>query len=252
MPGFAYVPFLNPNVELGSAQNLRLDIALASGNLGTVGDDPFTYLTAIRAKAASLTGPVPRAGDGRPDLSGIWNGNDDLFPESPALLPWAAAVLKERIQNNLKDLPRGRCLPAGVIPVGPFFRKFVQTPKLLMIVNEDDVLGFRQIFLDGREHPNNLDPTWQGHAIGRWDGDTLVLDVTGFNEMSVMGIAPHTQQLRVTERYRRRDFGHMEVQVTADDPGALSKPWTLNMVWDLAPDQEILEYVCGENARNIH
>jgi carboxypeptidase family protein len=252
VPGFLFNRFLDSNVVLEPGQNRRIDIALKIGNLGTIADDPFTYLAAIRAKAAPLTGPTPRTVDGRPDLSGVWFGNDDLYPEDPALLPWAAAVVKERLENDLKDHPRARCLPAGIMQMGPFFRKFVQTPGLMVILTEDDVLGFRQIFLDGRPHPKDPDPTWQGHAVGRWDGDTLVVDVIGFNEMSVIGIAPHTQQLHVTERYRRRDFGHMEVQVTADDPGSLSKPWTLNMVWDLAPDQEILEFLCGENIRNIH
>jgi hypothetical protein len=121
-----------------------------------------------------------------------------------------------------------------------------------VILNEDDVLGFRQIFLDGRAHPKEPNPSWLGHAIGRWDGDTLVVDVTGFNETSVMGFARHTQQLHLTERYWRRDLGHMEVEVAAEDPGALSKPWTFKMVWNLTPEQELLEFVCGENIRNMH
>jgi hypothetical protein len=252
MPGFKFKRFLQSDVVIASGQNRRIAIGLEIGNLDTYGDDPFTFLADIRAKSAGLTGPVPRTADGRPDLSGVWNGNDDLYPEDPALLPWAAAVVKERVQNDLRDLPRGQCLPAGVVPTGPFFRKLVQTPGLVLFINENDVLGFRQIFLDGRDHPKDLVPTWQGHAVGRWDGDTLVVDVNGFNEASFMGIAPHTQQLHITERYRRRDFGHMEVQVTADDPGTLSKPWTINMVWDLALEQEILEFVCTENIANIH
>ena len=240
MPGFSFIPFVDSNLVLAAGQRLRFGIALKIGNLGTIADDPYMYLAGIRAKAASLTGPPPRHPDGRPDLSGVWNGKDDLFPETPALLPWAARILHERLRNDLKDNPNARCLPAFLMQTGPFFRKFVQTPTLLVVLNEHDALAFRQIFLDGRAHPPDLDPTWQGHAVGRWDGDTLVVDVVGFNEESVMGFAPHTSQLHVTERYRRRDFGHLEVQVTADDPGALMKPWTLNMVWDLAPEQEIL------------
>ena len=252
MPGFKFLPFLRSDIVIGPRQDLRADIALKIGNLDTIADDPFTYLADIRAKAAALNGPVPRTIDGRPDLSGVWNGNDDLYPENPELRPWAAAIVQKRLQEDLKDLPRGQCLPAGVLPTGPFFRKFIQTTGLLVVLAEDDVLGFRQIFLDGRAHPGDASPTWQGHAIGRWEGDTLVVDVIGFNDTSVMGMAPHSSQLRVTERYRRRDSGHMEVEVTADDPGALSRPWTIKMVWDLAPEQELLEYVCGENILNLH
>jgi hypothetical protein len=223
MPGFKFNRFRRSDVVVQPEASLRADIGLTISNLDTFADDPYTFLADIRANSESLTGTVPRTADGRPDLSGVWFGNDDLYPEDPVLLPWAAAVVEERIQNELKDLPRAQCLPAGVLPTGPFFRKFVQTPALIVILEENDVVGFRQIFLDGRPRPNDPNPTWRGHAFGRWDGDTLVVDVSGFNEASVMGIAPHTEQLRITERYRRRDFGHMEVQVTADDPGALGK-----------------------------
>lgn len=252
MPGFQYAPFRREGVTVTSGQALSLDVELANSNLNTIADDPFTYLSHIRAEAVPLTGPVPRAADGRPDLSGIWFGNDDLFPDDPELLPWAAERVQAVLANDLKDIPGARCLPMGILQNGPFFRKFVQTPSLVVILNEDNPLGFRQVFLDGRVHPLELNPTWQGHAIGRWEGDTLVVDVTGFNDRSVMGIAPHTPQLRITERYRRRDFGHLEVQVTADDPGTLVKPWIINMVWDLAPKQELLEFLCHENIRNLH
>jgi len=252
MPGFQYVRFAQPGLVVAAGENRRADVALLVGNLGTIGDDPFTYLADIRAVAKDLTGPVTRTADGHPDLSGLWNGNDDLYPEDPALLPWAAEVFAKRVAMDGRDLPRGFCLPSDLIPVGPFFRKFVQTPKLLVVLREDDLLSFRQIFMDGRRHPRDLAPTWQGHSIAHWEGDTLVVDTTGFNEKSVMAVFPHTEQLRVTERYRRKDYGHMEVQVIANDPGTLAKPWTVNMVWDLAPDQELQEYVCTESVLNMH
>ena len=170
IPGFKFDPFLRSDVVVAPRQSLRADIGLKIGNLDTIADDPFTYLADIRKKAAALTGPVPRTAGGRPDLSGVWNGNDDLYPEDPALLQWAAAVVQKRLQDDLKDLPRGQCLPAGVLPTGPFFRKFVQTPELLVVLSEDDVLGFRQVFLDGRAHPAEPSPTWLGHAVGRWEG----------------------------------------------------------------------------------
>jgi hypothetical protein len=251
MPGFRFAPFVKPGVALESSQNLRIDIRLPDGNLGTLGDDPFSDLAFIRARVERLSGPVPRTADRKPDLSGLWIGNDDPFPEDAAALPWAAALFRERVQNNMKHIPRTHCLPAGVLPTGPFFRKFVQTPGLLLMINDNDVLGFRQIFLDGRGHPKDLNPTWNGHAIGRWEGDTLVVDVAGFNDRSWLGFYPHTEQLHITERYRRRDFGHLEVQVIAEDPGTLVKPWKLNMVWNLAPEEEILEYVCGENNTDV-
>ncbi len=218
MPGFQYLPFTQDGVAVAAGKTRPLDISLLVGNLGTLGDDPFTYLAEIRTASKDLGGPVPRTADGHPDLSGVWNGNDDLYPEDPALLPWAAEVFQKR----------------------------------LVVLNEDEVVGYRQVFLDGRPHPMDLEPTWQGHSIGRWDGDTLVVDATGFNAKSALGLFPHTEQLRVTERYHRRDYGHMDVQVIADDPGTLTKPWTLNMVWDLTPDQDLHEYVCTESTLNMH
>jgi hypothetical protein len=118
MPGFSFIPFSDSNVVLGAGQRLRFDIALKSGNLGTIADDPYMYLARIRAKAASLTGPAPRTADGRPDLSGVWNGKDDLFPETPAVLPWAANILNERLQNDLKHPERASRLgPDTVSPL---------------------------------------------------------------------------------------------------------------------------------------
>ncbi len=252
MPGFKFLPFTRTVTVNERQTQQRVDVELAIGNLDTLGDDPYTFLPEVRAASAALTGRVPRTADGHPDLSGVWFGKDDLFPEDPALLPWAGKRMQERFAGDLRDLPRGQCLPAGALPLGPFFRKFVQTPTLVAVLNEDDVLGFRQIFLDGRAHPKNLAPTWQGHAIGRWDGDVLVVDAVGFNDSSVMGIFPHTEQLHVTERYHRRDYGHMDVQLTVEDAGTLAQPWVIDMVWDLAPDQELGEFVCGESILNMH
>jgi hypothetical protein len=252
MPGFKFLPFARALEVTDAAPRQHVDVELAIGNLDTLGDDPYTFLIEARDAAAALTGPAPRTADGRPDFSGVWFGKDDFFPEDPALLPWAAQRLQQRFAGDLQDLPRGQCLPAGVLPVGPFFRKFVQTPKLLVALNEDDVLGFRQIFLDGRTHPADPVPNWQGHSVGRWEGDTLVVDSVGFNDLSVMGVYPHTEQLHVVERYRRRDFGHMDVEIVVEDAGTLERPWTLRMEWDLAPDQELIEFVCGESILNMH
>ncbi|HLH00131.1 MAG TPA: carboxypeptidase-like regulatory domain-containing protein [Bryobacteraceae bacterium] len=246
-PGFRYLPFTQMGVSVSEASAVKVDIKLGDGNFGTLGDDPFTYNHDIRERAAKLTGPVPRTADGHPDLSGVWNGNDDLYPEDPALKPWVAAKAKELIANNFKDLPGVSCLPSTLLPNGPFLRKFVQTPALLVILTEDDVIGFRQIYLDGRKHPTQDDAFWLGHSIGHWEGDTLVVDRANFNDKGVVDMYAHTEQLHLIERYRRTDYGHMQVDVTVEDPGAFDKPWHVHMVWDLAPDEDVMEYVCAEN-----
>ncbi len=115
----------------------------------------------------------------------------------------------------------------------------------------EDLPGVRQIYLDGRAHPNSWKRSWMGHSVGRWEGDTLVVDTVGFNDKSWLGDYSHTAQLHVIERYTRRDLGHMNVQVVMEDPGTFRKPWTVNMVWNLAPGEEMLEYVCTENNRDV-
>ena len=191
-PGFAYNPFVKTDVAVNPGQKLVFDIRLGDNNFSTLGDDPYTYNANIRDQAVKLKGPAPRTAWGTPDLSGVWNGKNDLFPEHPDLLPWAAKIFQDRVANAFKDSPSGYCLPSGILYNGPFLRKFIQTPKLLVMLNEDDVIQFRQIFLDGRGHPKDLNPTWMGHAIGHWERDTLVVDVTGFNDQSWLDNYPHT------------------------------------------------------------
>ena len=246
-PGFRYAPFTEEGVNVGAGAAVKVDIKLGDGNYGTLGDDPFTYNRNIRERAAKQSGPVPRAADGHPDLSGVWNGNDDLFPEDPALKPWVAAKVKDLIANNFKDLPGASCLPSTLLPNGPFLRKFVQTPALLVILTEDDVVGYRQIYLDGRKHTTQDYAFWLGHSIGHWEGDTLVVDRSNFNDKGMVDMYSHTEQLHLVERYHRVDYGHMHVDVTVEDPGAFDQPWHVHMVWDLAPDEDVMEYVCAEN-----
>src|SRR3954470_18089632 len=125
----------------------------------------------------------------------------------------------------------------------------------LVVMLFADARGFRQIFLDGRAHSADLNPTWFGHSTGRWDGDTLVVDTVGFNDRSWIGpngwIGPPTEALHVTERYRRTDYGHLAVTITFDDSRTFSKPWTLHPRWDLVPQEELLEFRC-ENNRPEH
>jgi hypothetical protein len=256
MPCCAFQPFSRQNVALQAGQALRLDVRLEEGlSLNTLGDDPGTFAALLRKRSKIPARPVPRLSNGKPDFSGVWLANGDRYPDAPAVLPWAAALVKERVENNMKDAPHTRCMPQGMpIPGGapPFMAKFVHTPSLLVALFED-APGFRQMFLDGRGHPADPDPTWLGHAIGKWDGNTLVVDTIGFNDKSwIPPFFPHTEMLHVTERYRRPDFGHLEIAVTFDDPGTFTKPWNHNLIWDLVPDEELLEYLCENNkAENL-
>lgn len=246
----AFQPFSRQNVALQAGQALQLDIRLEEGlSLNTLGDDPGTFAALLRNRSRIPSRPVPRLSNGKPDLSGVWLANQDRYPDAPSALPWAAALVKERIENNMKDAPHTRCMPQGMpIPGGapPFMAKFVHSPSLLVALFED-APGFRQIFLDGRGHPADPDPSWLGHAVGKWDGDSLVVDTIGYNDKSWIGLFPHTEMLHVTERYRRPDFGHLEIAVTYDDPGTFTKPWNQTLNWDLTPNEELLEYLCENN-----
>jgi hypothetical protein len=172
------------------------------------------------------------------------------------LQPWAAELLRQRLENNSKDYPGGFCLPANAAPITRAFPyKFVQTPALMVVLHESDTPGVRQIFLDGRAHPADPNPTWQGHSIGRWDGDTLVVDTTGYNDRSWLSLSgiPHTEKLHTVERIRRPDYGHIEVEITMDDSEAFTGPWKRTFTATLAPpDEEIMEFICTENNRDAN
>ena len=246
--GFTLERFEKKALAVHAGEATDLDIAMLwSGNLGTPGDDPSIYL---RSRYANTAGPTPRTHEGKPDLSGVWTGNDDPNPVDPDAFPEAAALAKKRREDRDIDSPSTHCLPSSMPPFGPLIWKLVQTPALLVMLFED-LPGVRQIYLDGRAHPKDWKPTWMGHSVGHWDGDTLVVDSVGFNNRSWLGDYSHTEQLHVIERYTRRDLGHLAVQVVMEDPGTFLKPWTVNMVWNLAPGEEMLEYVCTENNRDI-
>jgi hypothetical protein len=245
--GFTLDKFEQKDLIVQAHQTLRADIKMPWGpNLGTPGDDPSLFL---RNKYARQAGPVPRAANGKPDLSGVWNSNDDPFPEEPSMLPWAAALSKKWADTGFRESPSGFCLPGGPLLTGPLLYKIVQTPTLLLTITED-VIAIRQAFLDNRRLPKNLDPTWMGYSTGKWDGDTLVIDTVGLNDKSWLNNYPHTEQLHLIERYRRPDFAHLKVDITIEDPGTFTKPWTIHSVWNLAPGEEIGEYVCTENNRD--
>jgi len=203
----------------------------------------------LTGRPVGPSGPAPRMADGKPDLSGVWHSPRTTDPGKPMMLPWAAKLTEERTASHSKDDPEARCLPAGVPRMNPFPYKLVQTPALLVMLFEGNIHSYRQVFLDGRGHPKNLDPTWYGDSIGAWDGDTLVVDTVGFNDKFWFSFAghPHTEQLHVIERYHRRDLGNLDIDITILDPGAYTEPWKIKRTSVLAAGWEIKEYICNEN-----
>lgn len=236
--------FVQSGVVVKAGETLRLDIELPMQNLGVIGDD-YGFLR-VRNELGDIEGETSRLADGTPDFSGVWQGNVDPNEATPDLLPWAAEETDRRNANHRAENPEGACLP-GPTPIWPTIYRFVQTPSIIVQLFEYQP-GSRQIFVDGRDHPDDLDPTWMGHSVGQWDGDTLVVDTVGFNDRSWLWNAyPHTSQLHVVERFTRLDLATMRVDVTIEDPGALATPWNLHLTWRLAPSEEVLEYICNDN-----
>jgi hypothetical protein len=207
-----------------------------------------------------LSAPAPKAADGKPDLSGLWRAGDNALLQDLSagqggapMQPWAAALYKERSESLGKGKPQERCIPHGV-PDGMLVRNFpfkiVQTSDEVMLLYEE-FNHFRQIFTDGRSFPPETTETWFGYSIAKWEGDTLVAETIGFNDGSWLDNNghPHTNALRVTERFHRRDFGHLDIQVTFDDPKAYTKPWTVTLPFELYPDMELIESIC-ENEKD--
>jgi hypothetical protein len=191
--------------------------------------------------------------DGKPDLSGVWYAQRPVDPGKPEPLPWAEALLKERAANNSKDSPGAHCLPRGMTNAGALFPyKLVQTPSLLVMLFEDDIPSHRQVFLDGRGHPKDPNPRWMGYSSGHWEGDALVVETVGFDDRSWLTAQghPHTDMMRVIERFRRPDLGHLEIEITIDDPGAYAKPWVIKRASDLDAGDDIGEYVCTEDEKD--
>ena len=209
----------------------------------------------LKARPASLT---PKAADGKPDLSGIWTPDRTFIydistslakGEELPLQPWAAKLAKERMS---KDDPEANCLPAGVPRMAPYPWKIVQTPTLIVFLFEGNIHTYRQVFLDGREHPKDPNPSWSGDSIGKWEGDTLVVDSVGFNDKFWFDFAahPHTEKLHVVERYRRPDSAHLDYDVTIEDPGAYTRPFTMHG-HSAFETGELMEYVCNENNQDV-
>ena len=193
-----------------------------------------------------LSARLPRTADGKPDFTGVWR-TDLSAQEPPKLQPWAEAVAKRRMEDLRRDSPEVLCLPGPIAGMG--VGKIVQTPGLLLMLYGGTL--YREIFLDGRELPKDPNPDWMGYSVGRWNEDTLIVETVGFNNRTWLrgdGV-PGSEQLDITERIRRTDFGHMEVRTTYVDPSVLLAPWDVTSKFVL-DDVQPLEYVCNENERD--
>jgi hypothetical protein len=257
----------------------------------------------------NLKGPSPRAADGHPDLTGLWEIYFDsiaaapppgqaspsrslqdaadsgganqlgLTPSTPPsdpnappratffdiganipgglpFQPWAKALREQRVADNQKDNPDAHCLPMGFMQLHghPQPRKIVQTPTLIVIMYEGNQ-GLRQIFMDGRPLPEvneDLQPWWYGYSVGHWEGDTLVVESAGFRDNGWLDVygSPLSDRGKLIERWRRPDFGHLEIDVTVDDPKAYTKPFTVRVSHKILLDEELIEFICNENERS--
>ncbi|MGH9145342.1 MAG: hypothetical protein ACRD1Q_01440 [Vicinamibacterales bacterium] len=241
-----------------------LAVAVLAVLLSTVGtaqwlNHPTPGIPRLPDGKPNLAAPAPKTADGKPDLSGIWRGASplhrfniaqDLKPED--IQPWAEALFLERVRDSRKDSPLAKCLPVS-LPFHNFFNltRIVQTPALIVMLYESPNSPHRTIFTDDRDLPKDPNPTWLGYSVGRWEGDTLVITSSGFNDSGWLDSAghPQTEALRITERLRRRDFGHMDFEITIDDPKVFTKPFTVKAERLLAPDTDLLEDVC-DNERD--
>jgi hypothetical protein len=232
----------------------------------------------------NLDAPAPRAADGHPDLSGVWAQGlipgvpppppantigttkfkgprpfqdlPSLFPDGLPLQPWAAELRRQRVADHSKDHPDAHCLPINPIQLHshPQPSKIIQRPELIVILYEAND-GTRQIFMDGRPLPNNdPDPWWYGYSIGHWDADTLVVQTTGFREPGWIDEegTPISSAGRLTERFRRLNYGTLEIEITVDDPKTFTRPWSYKLNQRLMPDTELIEFVCLENNTSVN
>ena len=225
---------------------------------------PLTGIPLTPDGKPDMFAPVPRTPDGKPDLSGKWSSKDNTFARNLAtglkeedvpLQPWAKALFDKRKDgSHSREDPDANCLPQGVPKIGALAYpwRLIQTPGSIVIIYEAFTL-WRQIFMDGRELIADPNPTWMGYSTAKWDGDTLVVDTRGFNGrlwLDQLG-RPSTEALHVIERFHRRDFGHLDIHVTIDDPGAYTRPWSVKQEVALRHDTELMEFICNENNRDL-
>lgn len=241
-----------------------------------------------KADKPNLAAPTPHASNGKPDLSGVWQvaptsaeemthvirdvdfnrvlGDDiltfhkyflnllsDFKPEDSPLRPEVAERFVRLRDDRGKESPTANCLPPGLpaVDLAPSPLKIVQTPRLIVVMYEI-FGGHRQIYMDGRKLPPDADPLWLGYSVGHWEGDTMAVDTIGFNDRSWLDQFghPHSEDLHVVERLRRRDFGHMDVQLRIEDRKTFSRPFDVRITWLLVPDSDVGEYFCGENEKD--
>ena len=203
----------------------------------------------------NLTAPAPRTPDGKPDLSGLWQRISPKYERNIAadlkageVQPWAEALVQQRLEDLGVNHMALQCLPWGPNYTNSSrLTKIVQTPGLILMLDEG--LAYRQVFMDGRALEPNPNPAWMGYSVGHWEGDALVVESAGYNDRTWLDRDghPHTEALRMTERYRRQDFGHLEIEITLNDPAVYARPWTVALSARLTPDTELLESVCNES-----
>lgn len=207
----------------------------------------------------NLSAPAPKTAD-KPDLSGLWQPAAilvgdiaaNLPPGSVPFQPWAEELYKRRRASDSRDDPTASCIVGGVprSNLVPYPFKILQVPNMVVILYEA-VHAYRQIFSDGRPFPRDMNPSWFGYSVGHWEGDAFVVRTEGFNDRGWLDNfgKPATDALKVTERFVRKDFGHMDIEMTIDDAKAYTRPWTVTLPLVLVPDSELLEYICNENNR---
>src|SRR5437899_5554382 len=244
---------------------------------------PDSRIARTKDGKPNLTAPAPRL-NGNPDISGVWQAQRSpaseydrvmgkgfsalqpdtqdittnflnvfwgMKPEEEPLRPETAALVKHRLQNPL-EYPHTQCLPGGIpLALLVFTFKMIQTPQEIVQLSETADPP-RQIHTDGRPLPKDPDPTWMGYSVGHWEGDTLVVDTVGLNDRAWLDAFghPRSESMHITERYRRRDFGHMDLEITFNDPKYYTRPFTIKTGLMLIPDSDLLEYVCNENEKD--
>ena len=210
----------------------------------------FTPLSAQRGRGPvrGPAGPLPLLWDGHPDLTGIWTGIG-FSGRAPEILPWAAKIIADRAAKQGAEDFEARCLPGGPPRMAPYHTALFATPTEVVLLFEGNTHMYRQLFLDGSDHPKTLKPTFYGDSRAHWEGDWLVVDTIGFYEKSWYDFAgtPHTKDMHLVEKFHRVDYGNLEEEVTIDDPGVFPKPWTQRKNIALDPAFEMTEYVCNEN-----